>query len=732
VDYKNLVIRADHATYDDATGDITASGHVTLDGGAFDEHIECAHGEYNIRTDTGKFYAVVGTAGFRFKGKQITLTSSNPFAFSGKWVEKVGPERYIIHSGTITSCELPTPKWTFSGERIVLELGANAKIYNGIFRIRGVPVFYFPFALHPAEKLPRETGFLLPSYGTSNRKGFIFGDSFYWAINRSLDATFGGELWSTIGYAQHGQFRARPSETSDLQFNYYGVVDTRTNGAAGLSGQDIHLNGTNVFPHDVRGVVSLEYLSSLAFRQSFSTSFAQAINSEVQSDAFLSKNQNGFSMNLLGERYQDFLSTQRDNVVLIRHVPTLDVSSAERSFGSSRFFWSFDAEAGGLGRSDPNFNTDGLVGRFDVEPRLSYSLVTGGWTLRPEIALRDTVYTEQIVPGGIAGLTSGDPINRRAFEGSLELRPPALSRIFTHPVFHHVLKHTIEPRAVYTYVQGVDNFAHVIRFDQRDILSDTSQAEIGVINRLYGKPVPRNCPPAAAAQDNTTLNGVIGRPSTATRSDCKEQAARELLSWELGQEFYFNRSFGGALIPGQVNTFSATEDFTGIDFLTDPRRLSPIISRLKIHPTLSSNIEWALDYDTRKGRINASTTFVDFHFHEIFLSAGHTFLHNPAAVLAGAVIPAPSVFNQFRLSAGYGNANKRGFSTASSVGFDASLHFIQYSAVQTTYNWDCCGVTVEYRRLALGALRNENEFRFAFALANVGSFGNLKRTEKLY
>jgi LPS-assembly protein len=52
--------------------------------------------------------------------------------------------------------------------------------------------------------------------------------------------------------------------------------------------------------------------------------------------------------------------------------------------------------------------------------------------------------------------------------------------------------------------------------------------------------------------------------------------------------------------------------------------------------------------------------------------------------------------------------------------------------VQLAYNWDCCGLSVEYRRFALGAVRNENQFRFNFALANIGSFGNLRRQEKLF
>jgi LPS-assembly protein len=89
-------------------------------------------------------------------------------------------------------------------------------------------------------------------------------------------------------------------------------------------------------------------------------------------------------------------------------------------------------------------------------------------------------------------------------------------------------------------------------------------------------------------------------------------------------------------------------------------------------------------------------------------------------------------FNQFRVLLGYGHPNKRGFSGATAFGFDANLGFLQYATVQTSYAWDCCGVSLEYRRFALGSVRNENQFRFSFNLANVGSFGNLRKQERLY
>jgi len=66
------------------------------------------------------------------------------------------------------------------------------------------------------------------------------------------------------------------------------------------------------------------------------------------------------------------------------------------------------------------------------------------------------------------------------------------------------------------------------------------------------------------------------------------------------------------------------------------------------------------------------------------------------------------------------------------LGFDAELNQVQYGSGQLAYYWDCCGVNIEYRRFNLASVRNENQFRFSFVLANVGAFGNLRRTERLF
>ena len=61
-------------------------------------------------------------------------------------------------------------------------------------------------------------------------------------------------------------------------------------------------------------------------------------------------------------------------------------------------------------------------------------------------------------------------------------------------------------------------------------------------------------------------------------------------------------------------------------------------------------------------------------------------------------------------------------------GYDLVQDALQYGGIQTSYNWDCCGLAVEYRRLALGSVRNENQYSFNFTLAGVGAAGNLKHS----
>jgi LPS-assembly protein len=710
ITFRSFVLRGEQMVYDSKSGEVTAEGNLSLDGGPYQEHLTASHGSYDLHTGTGKFYDVNGTVGFRLGSRGVTLTSLNPFAFTGKMVEKTGPVTYVVHNGTVTSCELPRPKWTFNAARIVVELDGKARIYNGTFRIKGAPILYLPYASHPVEPT-RQSGLLMPTFGYSNRKGAILGDSVYLVLNRSADATLGAEWWARRGWAQRAEFRARPSETSYINLTFFGVVDREGFGPAHIDqgGQDVRLSAEEQFAHGIRGVADIDYLSSFVFRLAFNETFTQAVNSEVKSVAFLSKDYRGFFFNTRAARYQNFQSTVPGDLVTILHMPGVEISSVDRRIGGSPFYWAFDVAAEGVARHEPQFSTAALVGRFDAYPRASLPLVYHGWTFLPEAGLRETYYTERRLPTSGIGTVSDQPVNRRAFEGTFELRPPALGRIYERSVHGHRLKHVVEPRAIFRYVNGVENLPNIIRFDSRDILSNTSEVEYAVVNRLYAKPVS-------------------GDPDAGNSG-----SSREILSWELAQKYFINDQFGGAVVNGKRNVFTTTVDFTGVAFLTEPRRLSPLVSRLRIQATPKTDIQWQVDYDFKHSRINSSTTLVDYRIGDFFVGGSHAFLHVPGEIFVNPTpLPAPDKFNQFRFLAGYGGPNKRGFSLAGNVGFDANFRFLQYGAFQSSYNWDCCGFSFEYRRFAFGSVRNENQYRFAFTLANIGTAGTIKRQERLF
>jgi len=753
--YENYVLRSDEATFNSDTNEVTASGHFALDGGPNDDRIRASHGTYNFALETGKFYDVTGSTGLRLTASRPVLTSTAPFTFTGKLVEKTTPEHYAVYDGTITTCELPHPKWLFDARRIEVEVGGNAKIYRSAFDLHGVPIFWFPYATHPVEKESRQSGFLMPSIGRSSTKGNIVGEAYYWAINRMMDAIVGADYFSLRGWSQRGEFRARPSETSYVDLNYFGVID-RGIGTPPLKegGENARLNATGTLD-GFRGVANIDYLSSFLFRLAFNEVFSQAVYSEVKSQAFLSKSTNGFSLNGFSERYQNFLSTTPGQVITILHAPSFDFSGVDRTIGHSPFYWSFDASGAGLSRSEPEqcttvgtlqsctppFRTANLLGRFDLNPEISLPLLFHGWSLRPDLTLHETYYTERLVGevGQNPGQAASDPIDRHALDISVELRPPAIERVFDKEFLGKKWKHVIEPRATYRFVTGVNNFGNILKFDDRDILTDTHEVEYGFITRLYAKRPANQPEDCSKVMTALTVGGAAPESSIPWQhtnplagAACQPgPQVREVATWELEQKYFLDPTFGGALTSGQRNVFTTTTDLTGIAFLTQPRHLSPLVSRLRVETTSRTDAEWDLDYDFQNNRANANTVLVNYHIGQVTMGGGDAFLQIPTQT-ATSTAATPAVFNQFRAALGYGNQSKRGFSGASSFGFDAEVNKLQFVSTQATYNWDCCGMTLEYRSYTIANVRNENLFRFNFTLANIGSLGSLRRQESLY
>ena len=90
ITYGDRRIEADHVDYDAETGELNASGHLKVTGGANGEEINASRGSMNLKTQTGRFFDVKGSVGLHGSHKPI-YGNNEPFLFEGKVVVKTGP-----------------------------------------------------------------------------------------------------------------------------------------------------------------------------------------------------------------------------------------------------------------------------------------------------------------------------------------------------------------------------------------------------------------------------------------------------------------------------------------------------------------------------------------------------------------------------------------------------------------------------------------------------------------
>ena len=727
--YADTRLRADHVEYNDKTNEATATGHVQLD---YDgEHLEATEAHYNVSTGHGVFQNVHGTFKVVRQPNDQVLITDNPLYFQARTVERFAGDLYFVQRAWITICDPEHPKWQFYAPEARIRLDKTVALVNANFRLFRVPLVWLPYATAPAGRKVRQSGFLIPDIGQSSRKGFILGDAYYFAPLSWLDTTLGGQFMSRRGFLERGNFRAKPFENTSVEYTYFGVDDRGLLNPDGTrspqGGQQQRVEIQSLLPRGWRFVTDFNQLSSLTFRLAFADSYGEAINSEVRSAVFLTNNFRGFSLNFAGINDKSFLTLPvaatsttpfvPATSVTLRNLPQARFGSVEQSPGRKvPLYFSFDTFVGAVHRSEsamatPTFtpiDTPLSVSRMEFAPRVTLPVHFGPWFgVTSSAAFRTTRYGDSL---NSSGLVSGTAITRNTGEFAVELRPPTLERFFEPAPKkdkpRRKYKHTIEPAITYRYVTGVNNFADFIRFDSDATLTDTSEVEYGFTQRLYSK----------------------------TGDDQPE----ELISWRIAQKHYFDPTFGGAIVNGQRNVFQALDSISPFAFAFGPRNWSPIVSDFKITPGGLYDLEQILQYNPQNQRLATIGTLIKAKpYREFFGTIAFFRLDDNPTPSDLALVPPGQGFqqplsSQIRGLLGYGSENRPGFNFTGGVGYDFTNKTLQNQIVQVSYNGSCCGLALEYRRINLGQVRSENQFRVAFIIANIGTFGNLRHSEKIF
>jgi LPS-assembly protein len=742
VTFRDRRVEADHIEYDEDTGELTASGHLKATGGVNDEIITASHGTMNLRTQTGRFYDVKGSVGRRpVDRKTVVYTNNNPFLFTGRLVVKTGPQEYEVYDGTVTSCQLPHPDWLLYAGKFSVD-SEKARATRSVFRLLNVPLMYLPYVTHPVDTSERQSGILIPEISNSSTKGLVLGEQFYWAINRSSDLTVGAQYFSLRGWEQSGTYRYRGLGNNFAKAHYNGLLDRGYFNSAGQyinqGGEDATFAGRYDFSPETRVVANAEYLSSYAYRQAFTENFNQAVSTDILSTVYGVHQTNGYSADVRVDRYQGLkaaaTATTPEEQVRIFHAPSLDLTTTEHRLGTTDLHWDVETSIAGLKRVQPNFATAGLTNRFDLHPELSMAFAADGWRFRPSVGVRETIYSRSRVTPYTPGVPveSGEAVNRADVDLGFEARAPVIERTFdsklVEKLFGSEVRHTIEPEVTYRYVSGVGtDFLKVLRFDDVDVVSNTNELEYGTTQRLFvRRPQSKPCKTTDTDEQQYGDADMSGEPAV---TGC---GGRELISWRLTQKYFFDSSFGGAVIDGRRNIFDTTLALSGIAFLTEPREISPLISRLRVHPSDKLDAEWDFDLDTGAKKFTSNNVLVDLHEGNTFAGLSYARLNAPGRFYTEGVSSSVSNFSQMRILLGYGSPTKSGLSVAANAGLDLRLSSLQYAALQFSYNWDCCGFSVEYRKYELGSVRNESVERFNFTLVNIGTAGNLRKAERLF
>jgi len=135
----------------------------------------------------------------------------------GEEIIKIGETEYQAKNATYTSCVNCPASWKFSGSKIDAAVGDYAYVSNAVVRIYGAPVLWLPYAIIPI-KTQRQSGLLPPSFGFGSSDGFKIGDSYFWNINKSKDATITETNYASRGLKTGVEYRFVADENSHGKF----------------------------------------------------------------------------------------------------------------------------------------------------------------------------------------------------------------------------------------------------------------------------------------------------------------------------------------------------------------------------------------------------------------------------------------------------------------------------------------------------------------------------------
>ncbi len=297
------VLYADKVVIDRVTNTSQAIGHVVMiePGGevAFAKRADLSQGMKN---------AVMSGVG-------SLLAQNGRMAANG--ARRIGGVANELSKVVYSTCNLckndpdAAPLWQIRARSAVDNLKRKVIVYrNAEVQIYGFPVFYSPYLSQPDPSVKRQSGVLIPSFGSSSHIGAFIAIPYFWAINKSSDATIVPIIASKSGPVLDVKYR-KAFNDGQLNVNLSGGRDPNVSrgGSRNDFADAIFSNGTfdlnkywragftynhtsNVaFLNDFRYLPNAAFLSSNAYLEGFGPGSYARIDAQIYQGLVSSINQ---------------------------------------------------------------------------------------------------------------------------------------------------------------------------------------------------------------------------------------------------------------------------------------------------------------------------------------------------------------------------------------------------------------------------------------------------------
>jgi LPS-assembly protein len=583
----------------------------------------------------------------------------------GATLAKVGPRTFTLTDGMVTSCEVcegQDPSWKFKVKSARVTLEEFARLKGVTFSMGGVPLLWTPYLIWPALR-DRASGFLIPGFGYNSNRGGYLGMSYYWAISRSADATFSGDFYTKKYYGLGAELRARPSEGTRFEGTYYTIYDPTVQH---WQWQTIGTLVSNDLGPKLRAVVKWLDFSDPTFFQSFNANFNLSSARTIGSDAFVTWTPDPFALNLRITRDQALGYGTGD--IVTERLPVLEASMRPTPFFGQSVFVEASGQAGFLSTDRGNGLPAGTYDRLDFFPKVNVPLSLFPWlSLEGTAGVRITNYGKSLAPDGITLVDKA--YNREALSTEVSLTGPSFSRLFEGKLGPFTkFKHVIEPRIIWDYLAGRDDFAPTPLFDEIDSLIPTNVIRYSLLQHFLAK-------------------GDQG-------------GSREIASFEIARSYYMR-------LPGESTAFPLDASV---------QKSSPLDFILRVNATSALNLDMRTTWDPHANQVTSASVTAMMSKAERSLSLS---LFDSHPVIVPAELD-PGASAQLRFAGGMPILPKR-LRFDVEANYDLSKGRMLESRTLLTLQAACFKILAEYRDLRTGNVPSR-DFRVALTLKNVGSF----------